>query len=188
MESGSQKGELSHPTTRGQLQTQLEKTYLCMSNRKKATTLFSSKRKEEFLLARNSLVNETITTWTMKNHCTLISQFPSMDSLFITAPPNSPFSSITVPVLCSPDLPRWLSGEKSTCNARDAGDSGLIPEVRKIPWRRKWQPTPVVLHWKSHGQRSLVGYSPWGHKELDTAEHSRTMIACPEFQFFSVPK
>ena len=34
--------------------------------------------------------------------------------------------------------------------------------VRKIPWRRKWQPTPVFLPGKSHGQRSLVGYSPWG--------------------------
>ena len=36
--------------------------------------------------------------------------------------------------------------------------------------RRKWQPTPVVLPGESHGQRSLVGYSPWGHKELDTTE------------------
>ena len=42
------------------------------------------------------------------------------------------------------------------------------PWVRKIPWRRKWQPTPVLLRGKSHGQRSLVGYSPWGHKESDT--------------------
>ena len=37
-------------------------------------------------------------------------------------------------------------------------------------WRRKWQPTPVFLPGKSHGQRSPVGYSPWGHKELDTNE------------------
>jgi len=37
-------------------------------------------------------------------------------------------------------------------------------------WRRKWQPTLVFLTGKSHGQRSLVGYSPWGHKELDTTE------------------
>ena len=42
--------------------------------------------------------------------------------------------------------------------------------VRKIPWRRKWQPTPVLLPGKSHGWRGLVGYSPWGHKELDTTE------------------
>ena len=37
-------------------------------------------------------------------------------------------------------------------------------------WRRKWQPTPVLLPGKSHGWRSLVGYSPWGHKESDTTE------------------
>ena len=41
---------------------------------------------------------------------------------------------------------------------------GLDPWVRKIPWRRKWQPTPVFLPGESHGQRSLVGYSPWGPK------------------------
>ena len=37
-----------------------------------------------------------------------------------------------------------------------------------IPWRRKWHPTPVLLPGKSRGWRSLVGYSPWGHKESDT--------------------
>ena len=44
------------------------------------------------------------------------------------------------------------------------------PWIGKIPWRRKWQPTPVLLPGKSHGQRSLVGYCPWGRKELDTTE------------------
>ena len=39
--------------------------------------------------------------------------------------------------------------------------------VRKIPWRREWLPTPVFLPEEFHGQRSLVGYSPWGRKELD---------------------
>ena len=42
------------------------------------------------------------------------------------------------------------------------------PCVPKILWRRKWQPTPIVLLRKSHGQRSLVGYSPWGRKVSDT--------------------
>ena len=42
--------------------------------------------------------------------------------------------------------------------------------VGKNPWRRKWQPTPVYLPGESHGQRSLVGYSPWGHKESDATE------------------
>ena len=45
------------------------------------------------------------------------------------------------------------------------------PPGQEDPWRRKWQPTPVFLPGESHGQRSLVGYSPWGHKELDTSEH-----------------
>ena len=44
------------------------------------------------------------------------------------------------------------------------------PWVGKIPWRRKWLLTPVVLPGEFHGQRSLVGYSPWGHKELDMTE------------------
>ena len=51
-----------------------------------------------------------------------------------------------------------------------ARDPGSIPE--KIPWRREWQPTPVFLPGKFHGHRSLVGYSPWGHKESDTGEHT----------------
>ena len=62
----------------------------------------------------------------------------------------------------------------------NAGDSVLKiqcrfdPWVRKIPWSRKWQPTPVFLHEKPHGQRSLAGYSPSSHKESDMAEHTHT--------------
>ena len=44
--------------------------------------------------------------------------------------------------------------------------------IGKIPWRRKWQLTPVFLPEKFYGQRSLVDYSPWGRKELDTTEHT----------------
>jgi len=44
------------------------------------------------------------------------------------------------------------------------------PWVRKIPWRRPWQPTPVFLPGQFHGQRSLRSYSPRGHKELDVTE------------------
>ena len=51
-------------------------------------------------------------------------------------------------------LPWWLSSKESACNA---GNLGLIPV---IPWRRKWQPIPIFLPGNSHGQRSLVGYSP----------------------------
>ena len=49
----------------------------------------------------------------------------------------------------------------------------LNPWVGKTTWKRKWQPTPVFLLGKSQGQRSLEGYSSWGHKELDTTEHTR---------------
>ena len=61
-------------------------------------------------------------------------------------------------------------------NAEDGGDAArcrIDPSVGKIPWRRKWKPTPVFLLGESHGQRILVGYSPWGHKELDTTKHAR---------------
>ena len=49
-------------------------------------------------------------------------------------------------------------------------ETGFDPWVGKIPWRRKWQSTPVFLPGESHGQRSLAGYSPWGRKESDTTE------------------
>ena len=62
-------------------------------------------------------------------------------------------------------LPRWLSGKKSACQCRGLG---FEPCIGKIPWRRKWQPTPVFLPGKSHGQRSLTGCRPRGHKESDT--------------------
>ena len=53
----------------------------------------------------------------------------------------------------------------------DAGDVkgvGSIPRLGRFPWRRKWQPTPVFLLGKSHEHRSLVGYSPWDHKDWAT--------------------
>ena len=65
----------------------------------------------------------------------------------------------------------WLSGKEHTCQCRRRE---FDPWVGKIPWRRAWQPTPVFLPGESHGQRSLVGYSAWGHKELDVTEHSHT--------------
>ena len=47
---------------------------------------------------------------------------------------------------------------------------GFSPWAGKIPWRKKWQPIPVFLPGELHGQRSLAGYSPWGHKESDMTE------------------
>ena len=65
------------------------------------------------------------------------------------------------------DFPDGSDGKAS---AYIVGDPGSIPVSGKILWRRKWQPTPVLLPGKSHGQRSLVGYSPWGCKESDMIE------------------
>ena len=53
-------------------------------------------------------------------------------------------------------------------NLPACGRPGFDPWVGKIPWRREWQPAPVSLPGKSHGQRSLVGYSPRSRKELNT--------------------
>ena len=59
---------------------------------------------------------------------------------------------------------QWLGGKKkTTCQCRRRGFNSWI---RKIPWRRKWKPTPVFLPGKSEGQRSLVGCSPWGPKKV----------------------
>ena len=57
-------------------------------------------------------------------------------------------------------FPGGASGKEPTCQCRRCKRCGFDPWVRKMPWRRTWQPTPVFLPGKSHGQRSLVGYSP----------------------------
>ena len=64
----------------------------------------------------------------------------------------------------------WTSLVAQLVVCLQCGRARFDPWVRKIPWRRKWQPTPVFLPGESRGQRSLVGYSPWGHKESDTTE------------------
>ena len=60
-------------------------------------------------------------------------------------------------------VPRRLSGKEPAWQCRRLG---FDPWVRKIPWKRKWQPTPVLLPGKSHGRRNLAGYTPWGHKRV----------------------
>ena len=69
-------------------------------------------------------------------------------------------------------FPSGSSDKESTCQCRRLKRCEFNPWVGKIPWRRAWQPTPVVLLGESHEQRSLVGYSPWGCKELGMAEHT----------------
>ena len=55
-------------------------------------------------------------------------------------------------------------------NGKEFKRGWFDPWVRKFPWSRAWQPTPVSLPGESHGQRSLLGYSPWGLKESDMTE------------------
>ena len=80
-------------------------------------------------------------------------------------------SSLCWASLLSVGLCKWLSGKESACQC---GKCGFSPWVGKIPWRREWQPTPVFVPVKSHGWRSLAGYSPWGSQESDTTERLRT--------------
>ena len=54
----------------------------------------------------------------------------------------------------------------------NAAYAGLIPGSGRPPWGRKWLPTPVFLAGKSHGQRSLMGYNPWGCKKSDMTKHT----------------
>ena len=63
-------------------------------------------------------------------------------------------------------LPTWLGGKQPTCQCRRHKKHRFDPCVGKIPRSRKWQPTLVFLPEKSHGQRSLADYSPWGCKKV----------------------
>ena len=82
-------------------------------------------------------------------------------------------------------LSNWieLSGKESICRSRRRRRPEFDPWFGSIPWRRKWQFTPVFFPGESHGQRSLVGYCPWGREELDMTEyiyihtHTNTLYA-----------
>ena len=84
-------------------------------------------------------------------------------------------SKITANIDCSHEigLPWWLRGW-NVC--LQCGRPGFNPCVRKIPWRRKWQSTPVFLPGESHGRRSLVGYSSQGCKKSDTTERLHLIL------------
>ena len=74
---------------------------------------------------------------------------------------HSPHSTMDFPIA---QMVKNLPAVQETCSA------GFDPWVGKFLWRREWQSTPVFLPGEFHGQRSLAGYSPWGHEELDTTE------------------
>ena len=78
----------------------------------------------------------------------------SINPFFFLGPPCF---YLLFPIFVFIGFPRWLSDKDSACKAGDM--DSFDPWVGKIPWRRKWQPTPVFLSGESHGQRSLAGYS-----------------------------
>jgi len=71
-------------------------------------------------------------------------------------------------------FPGGASGKESACQCRRHRRRQFDPWVRKIPWRRAWQPIPVFLPGKSHGQRSLGDYSLCSGKESATTKHTHT--------------
>ena len=101
------------------------------------------------------------------------------DPLTITHTPLSKRSHLTIFYTgyksTSPKLDTSFPGGSVVKNLpANARRSRFDPWMGKIPWRRKWQPSQVLLPGESHGQRTLVGYSPWGRKESDTTEQLST--------------
>ena len=80
--------------------------------------------------------------------------------------------SLPLIFLCGP------STKESICQCRRHKRHGFDPWVGKILWSRKWQPAPAFLPGESHGQRSLVSYSPWGCKESDMTEATEHISYC----------
>ena len=73
-------------------------------------------------------------------------------------------------------FPGGTSGKEPICQCSRHKRLRFDAWGEKIPWSRKWQPTPVFLPEKSHGQRSLAGYSPWDLKKLDVTEHKVPIV------------
>ena len=77
------------------------------------------------------------------------------------------------------NFPHGSAGKESACNAGDTGGVSMFnPWVGKIPWRRKWQPTPVFLPENSFGQRNLADYGPKSLKGLDMTEAAKQAHMC----------
>ena len=97
-------------------------------------------------------------------------------------------------------FPGGTSGKEPACQCRRHKRRGFDPWVGTIPWRRKWQPTPVFLPGEFHGQRSLSGYCPWGrrvghswetntfplHFQSDLINRTKSLWACMKYEFISI--
>ena len=99
---------------------------------------------------------------------------PTVQVLSLDKAPQGPGLCSLCTLLSGP--PSWLRGQEPT---RQLGGCGFDPWVGKTSWRRKWQSAPVFLPGKFQGQRSLMGYSPWGPKESDTTERLTLSLSWP---------
>ena len=97
------------------------------------------------------------------------SRAPGLPFVFSHMDTSVMLAGSDLPTACVWDLVA-LVVENPPANAGDIKRREFNPWVGKIPWRRAWQPTPVFLPGESQEQRSLVGYNPWGRKELDMME------------------
>ena len=86
-------------------------------------------------------------------------------------------------------FPGGSDGKESSCSAGDLDSIPVSrdPCVRKSPWRREWQPTPVFLPGEFNVQRSLTGCSPWGLKELDMPKRLTQTHKFPQYVPLSQP-
>ena len=80
--------------------------------------------------------------------------------------------------LCWEGFLGGASSKEPTCQSKRLKRHRFVPWIRKSPWRWAWQPTPVFLPGESYGQRSMVGYSPWGCKQSDTTEATACSHLC----------
>ena len=114
---------------------------------------------------------ETLVTWFVTWLIAVNSPFTKI--LYIDFPPLPIWSSLSeLSEMLSLGFPGGSASKESACQWRRCKRHGFDPWIRKIPWRRKWQPIPLFLPGKFHGQRSLAGHSPCGHKVLATTEHT----------------
>ena len=98
--------------------------------------------------------------------CLILKSHYSLAHLIVLSP-----VSLWVPgTVLSWGFPGGASGEEPACQCRSCQRRGFDPWVGKIPWRRKWQSTPVFLPGKSHRQEEPGRPQRWGHKESDTTE------------------
>ena len=93
------------------------------------------------------------------------------------APSMSP-NFLSIELLYPSPLLVVLVVKNPAANAGRSKRPRFDPWLRNIPWSRKWQPTPVFLLRESHGQRSLVGYSPWGGEVSETTEWLTLNLRC----------